>query len=189
MLADQIIFGNFGASFPGDSPIDYQAAAGFFGSAFTATNGGVLNQVEFDIGGGPLSTTTAALYTNSGGEPGTELESWSVPVPVDTPATIPEPLTILTSVIHPVLSSGAQYWFVFTQDPNNTVNIQGNDQGLDGGFFSNASLTQLGTGQVLASDPTLGLELVSTPEPSAGALVGIGGLLLAGIRRTFRPSK
>jgi hypothetical protein len=62
------------------------------------------------------NTVTVGLYADSLGQPGTLLEAWTVAVPntCQTSSSLlcdPPPLTTLTSILNPLLTVGARYWF------------------------------------------------------------------------------
>jgi hypothetical protein len=85
---------------------------GFAGTNFTTTGAGPLSTVLTNID--TTAPLTIGLFTNSAGQPGALLESWTVPV------TSGAQLITLTSVVNPVLSSGTPYWLVITVPPNLT---------------------------------------------------------------------
>jgi hypothetical protein len=130
------------------------------------------------------------LYTNTGGEPGSLLESWSQPVP-----GIPAQLATFTSVLNPFLSLATEYWFVITtipsingpSNPNDPAWYQ-NNQGVAGGIFLGASPASLLS--FLADSPAPAIELTTgaaVPEPSVWLLVCAGffalGCMHAGWKR------
>ena len=182
LLSAGIIFSNIGAGFPGDTPAFHASGSGgnlFVGTTFTTSGTGNLLSISTELAANPTSTLSVGLYTNSSGEPGTLLESWSIIVPIYT-GSLP-PLTTFASVLNPSLSSGTQYWFVVTTT-NNTINWAQNDKAVNGGLWS--SLTSLSTlSQVVLNSPTPGIQLDSTPEPVSGLLLATGTLLLMVVRR------
>jgi hypothetical protein len=181
LLSAGVIYSNMGAGFPGDSPAFFASTTLFFGTTFTTSGGGSLLNVSTDLSASQTSPIVAALYTNSSGQPGTLLESWSIMVPIIVkPPPIP-PLTTFASVLNPLLSSGTQYWFVMTTATNNTIYWAENDTAVNGGVWGGTSLTTLG--QVSSGLPTPGIQLNATPEPVSGWLLASGTLVLMVLRR------
>jgi hypothetical protein len=182
-----VIYSNFDSNFPASTAGIFDSAAGYFATNFTASASGTLASIEFDLSEtGSATAIPAWLYADSGDEPGTLLESWSVPLP-----PYPEPsLTVLTSVVNPVLSAGAQYWLVFDEGSlNGFTNWLQNDENISGGIWLAYSPTSLI--QYDSTSQSAGLEVLSTstssvPEPGSGVLFGIGGLFLAGMARIQR---
>jgi hypothetical protein len=152
---------------------------GFFSTTFTTTAGGQLASIQvplFNPNG--AVNVTVGLYTNSGGEPGTPLESWTIAL-----TTSPQLITI-NSVATPTLSSGTQYWFVITLPGGNAViNWPQNSQNVLGGAWNGATLT--GQTQSNNGSPTPAIQLLSpppagTPLPST-LLLTLCGLALTGL--------
>jgi hypothetical protein len=84
---------------------------------FTPTTTASLNMI--DVGLAPQNqggTVTVELHADSSGAPGNLLESWSSTMPQS--GTSAAPLTRLTSVQHPLLSSLSTYWIVATSSSN-----------------------------------------------------------------------
>jgi sugar lactone lactonase YvrE len=157
-----VIYSNIGTGFPGDSNGAYNAGVTFEGTSFTTTSAGTLFSLEFVVKG-TTSPVTVGLYTNSGGQPGTLLESWSAVVPVGT--SFPPPAaTILTSVVRPSLSAATQYWLVFTQSSEDQVTWFANDEGVAGGIWGGSSITTLSQGFSDAAAP--GIQLNTAPPPT-----------------------
>jgi hypothetical protein len=179
-LSAGIIYNNVGGGFPGDSPGSYNFGGpnGFEGTTFISTGGGNLSTISLDLGGS-VSPITGGLYTNSAGEPGTLLESWTFAQPI-SPIS-PPPLTTLTSAVHPLLSSGTQYWFVVSLP--NTGQGEGlfeNDTAVAGGVWTGFAINTLT--QSFASGPAVAIQVTSTPEPTTMLLV-LSGLCLCGFSR------
>lgn len=110
------IFSNVGPGFPGDS-LGYYGDSGpgvtYLGMTFTATGSGNLDTLSLDLQG-DTSPITIGLYSNSAGQPGALIESWSTAIPAGFGFPPVPPLTTLTSVGNPSLSAGTQYWLVLT---------------------------------------------------------------------------
>jgi hypothetical protein len=153
---------------------------------FTTTGAGPLSTIVLPISlglGVPPPTFALALYSDSSGKPGSQLESWT-----ENSYSLPNlqgqpPLTTLTSLQHPVLSAGTQYWFVITQQPDLVLwwttppgtSTPEND-GLWGGNSLN-SLMQPGSIRM----NTVAFQLNSfeaspapTPEPRSAVLLLVG---------------
>lgn len=187
-----IIYNNFGA---GDSynPI-FGHFVGFDGTdtyvqadQFTATNSGKLSSITVAMGiadSSPSATVTLELRADSGGLPGSLIESFSVPVTQsfgsDSPITV-------ASAVTPNLAAGTKYWLV-ASNPNNFVGWNFNstgDVGLVGtGIDGGALQTYTDTRDVFR----LNTADVSTPEPASIALLSTGLLGLAGFRMRRRLS-
>jgi hypothetical protein len=113
------------------------------------------------------------LYSDASGEPGTLLESWSVPVP---DSSDPGAIITISSVVHPSVSAGTPYWFVI-EDTTGAVNMTwGSYSGTTGGIWVGLSATTLV--QAFPTYSMVAIELDSVPEPSSGLLAGAGALLL-----------
>jgi hypothetical protein len=178
-----VIYSNISPAFPGDGGSTYGADVGYVGTTFTTTAGGILGQIDLSIVvvGSP-TIVPAGLYTNSGDAPDMLLESWNVLVPTSPNSN----LLILTSLLNPVLSASTQYWFVFNDGPTPaTTSWLANDESVPGGIWSGSS-SLTGMVHTLADSPAPGIQLLSTPEPGTGVLLGAGCLALAGIRRALR---
>lgn len=163
----------------------------FVGTRVTATAGGALSTVLTFFNTSFATTVTMGLYTDSGGQPGTLLESWSTPtVSQDAPGLI-----TLTSVVHPVLAAGTAYWFVI--NPPNASRVGGwfqNNQGVNGGMSYGSSANSL-SNTLNPSGPTPAIQLnapagpVPTPTPLPPSifltLIGLAcvGLYFARTRR------
>jgi hypothetical protein len=172
-----VLYSNITSGFPADSGSDTSALNTYFGTTFTTTAGGNLGSIELGVTG-TTSPVTLGLYTDSAGEPGTLLESWSAAIP--TGSSFP-PLTTLTSVYNPLLSASTSYWLVFTQSSAFQVNWYVNDESVAGGYWSGASLTTLSEGYPTGPP---GIQLNTIPEPATAMLLGLGfGALLLMKRR------
>jgi hypothetical protein len=160
---------HIGAGFPGDSPGPFVVTGPnfFMGTTFTTTVGGVLSTISLSVAGQP--NVTAALYTNSAGEPGTFLEGWNLssqPRLSSQPLSslTPPPLTTLTSLVNPYLFSGTQYWFVLSIPTSGQKEAWwSNDQDLLGGVWqSHTSVNTLA--QSRPGNHEVGIQVDSTPR-------------------------
>lgn len=136
----------------------------FVGTRVTATAGGALSTVLTFFNTSFATTVTMGLYTDSGGQPGTLLESWSAPtVSQDTPGLI-----TLTSVVHPVLTSGTPYWFVINPPNANRIGTwYQNNQGVNGGMSYGSSANSLSsTLNSSGATPAIQLNAAAGPVPT-----------------------
>ncbi|HLW77546.1 MAG TPA: choice-of-anchor R domain-containing protein, partial [Bryobacteraceae bacterium] len=102
-----VLFGDIGPGFPGDTPLGHVLRAGFAAVTFMTSAGGSLSQVELGMSAQNPENLTAGLYADSAGEPGTLLESFTIPIPTKVQSTT------VSSLLNPVLSASTRYWFVF----------------------------------------------------------------------------
>jgi hypothetical protein len=192
--ADAILYSNFG---PGNSFIVsrvYQTNFDFLATTFVTTGSGNLGSIitpMFSLN----SPASVGFYDDSGGAPGSLLESWSAMVP-----GFPAQLVTLTSVDNPFLSANTPHWLVIalTAAQKNELAVYQNNQGVLGGVWAGSSLDAM-----LNFTPGMPIEAIqlsstevpaSVPEPSTGALVAsvllivTGGLYLSkGYNRFLSP--
>jgi hypothetical protein len=156
-----IIYSNIGPGFPADSGGNDAEGNTYFSTTFIATNGGNLNTLTMELDG-TTSPVTVGLYTNSAGQPGTLLESWTAVIPIGGGAIPPVvPATTLTSLVRPYLSAGTQYWIVLTQSSPFQIRWYLNDTGVTGGFWTGSTInTQV---DVFPGIPTPGIQLTAGP--------------------------
>lgn len=172
-FAEVVIFSDFGPGFPGDAPIGFGPIQPFDGVSFVASNTGALTQIQVALRAedAPFNQD-AALYSDSGGEPGTLLESLSLPVSGTEIATV-------NSLVNPVLTAGDTYWFVLLNPTPGSLNWLGNDEGVMGGVWDGSTLTTI-TGD--PTKPAAAIELTGNatgvPEPSAAGTFALGALAL-----------
>ena len=181
-LSAGTLFTNFGAGGTFGSGIqryDCDMTCGFSSSPFTASASGQVTSVQLPIDSNN-SPITIALYTSTGGAPGTLLESWTVAVPAT------ETLVTLTSVANPTLSAGSQYWIVITVPMTAGEDFQWfqNGIGQTGGVWFGTNLT--GQVHVFGANPAPAIQVlgnVTTPPPvplPPTLLLTLFGLGLAG---------
>jgi hypothetical protein len=151
----------------------------YFATGFTTTGAGDLASISVAIGvdNSDLSNTMG-LYTDSAGQPGTLLESWSGAPPSGSPP----PVTTLTSALHPLLSSGTQYWFVITQNTDFAVLWYVYNQAAIGEIWVGNSLGAPGRTFPM-TPPAIQLDSSDVPEPASAVPLGFGCSALLAIRR------
>lgn len=171
-------------SFAGSSLGGDTTTSTFEGLQFTATASGQLGQVIFQ--GSPLSTSSpvtwpVTLYTDSGGEPGTPLESWNV-----TLSSFPVAPITLASVVQPTITAGAVYWLVLQNTTPASVADMAWEvyDGTSSGYFVGQIDTLSSMANAFPGTAGAGVELDSVaPEPASSTLMGAGCLLLAATLR------
>ena len=178
------LYSNLG---PGDTFIinqEYDTNFDFMATTFVTTGGGSLGNLRTSLFSLD-SPVDLRLYTDSGGQPGALLESWSATVP-----GFPGLLMTLPSDQHPLLSANTQYWFVIalTNAQKDKLAWYQNNQGVAGGIFAGNSLN--GFLEFVPDSPAPAIELNSTsstpvPEPASGVLVGTLLLIASPRRRTM----
>ncbi len=173
-----ILYTNISTVFPSSGfPNSYAAGSAddYLATTFVATSSGSLGSISTDVFNSATGVSlTAGLYTNFSGEPESLLESWSFTEPGSSS------LTTLGSVLNPSITSGTTYWFVLNVNGNTNDTWGGNDTTVEGGVWAGSTLT--GLSQFFSTDPTPGIELVSTPEPGTLGML-VGPLALLGARR------
>ena len=157
---------------------DYETNFDFMATPFVTTGGGSLAEIVIPLFSlnNPVSLS---LYSDSGGQPGSVLENWSVTVP-----GFPGLLTTIPSALNPFLSPGTEYWIVIslTTAQKDHLAWYQNSQGLAGGIW--AGNVANGLLNFVPASPAPALELDSlqasaTPEPHNRILIGVGLLALA----------
>lgn len=140
----------------------------FNGTVFTTTGGGNLTAVSLAIAVNQSSPAalTLGLYTDSFGQPGAQLESWTATFPgANNP-----PITNLASLQNPFLTAGKQYWLVASPASVGVVWVF-NNQGINGGLWVGTSLN--GMSQRFAGSPTPAIQLNGVPESGSAILAGV----------------
>jgi hypothetical protein len=161
------------------------------GDTFTPSANATLSSIQvalscFDVCGPSFSVS---LDSDSGGDsPGALLETFSVPGSTLGALGLNNALVLLTSVLHPALVSGTQYWLTVSAPLTDSIVWNSNSIGdtsdqavsTDGGatWFAPSGLTP-GAYEI---DGNL---TSSTPEPSTLLLLA-SGVVLIGIKRRFR---
>ena len=181
-LSAGVLYSNISSAFPGKSVnTQFSVNNGFVGTPFTTIGSGSLASIAIAVSqstGSPV--ITAGLYSDIYNNPGLLLESWTIPViPTccgNVPASVP-PLTTLTSVLHPQLSSGTRYWFVMNVGPKNSLYWWYSDLGVKGGMWAHTTLNPLYPGNTTAAMP--GIQLNSV-QPQSPARTGVLSHIAAG---------
>ena len=189
------VFDTYG---PGNTYTDNQSypVGGFrtvvtVGFQFTPSATGQLSEIDVAFGYVVGSKqVTISLDTDAGNSPGSPIESYTFTDDVlyydNRPNNYIEgTVYALYSTLHPVLTSGTNYWLVASGPQNsdngwylNSLGITGNSY-VSSGYGTPLTSRTLGTFRVTEAD-------VSTPEPTAFGLTGLGGLMLAGLGRKIR---
>ena len=181
-FAGVVFFSDMGPGFPADAPEGFAPDLPFDGVSFVANTTGVLTQIQVALHAenGNSQSGGWGWYADSGGEPGTLLESLMVPVTGGEVATV-------NSVVNPVLTAGDTYWFVLLNPAPTSLNWLGNDEGVPGGVWDGSTLT------TITGDPTkaaAAIELTGNgtgvPEPSAAGMLAIGALALLVVKVSRR---
>ena len=170
-----VLFTSFETNYLGS----YSTSGTFEGTTFMPTSSGILSTLMIQ---GVYANPTGAgswpmgLYTDASGEPGTLIESWSVPVPDGSGAGA---IITISSVVQPSISAGTPYWFVI-QDTTGATNMTwGSYAGTTGGIWVGFSATTLSQD----AGTSVAIELDSVHEPASGLLTGAGaGALLLWMR-------
>ena len=148
---------------------------------------GVLDAIEVPLANvsGPTNFL-AFLMTQTAGQPGTVLESYTL----NNVATgNPTPLAAITSLLHPTLTAGTPYWFAVTTGPASFgywdfTTFQGDASGSPDFATENylnglSSAWSIGTGGPTGREGALVVLGSTVPEPHSELLVGIGLLALS----------
>ena len=189
--ADTVVYSNLG---PGNS-YNTSPGTGWGVSAFQDVAAGFtgtgvnLSEVNVALSSEAVGTKSVLieLLADSGGTPDTTniLEQWTVNnIPTDPLSQLFD----LTSVLHPFLASGTQYWLSAFPGANDTnAGWNWNSTGATGFEFRDP---QIGPSWLTASGlrPTPAFSIIGVvPEPSSLMLLGSGALGLLGmIRRKLR---
>jgi len=185
--ADTVIFSNLGPNDSYDQYHDWAVGSGGPGyywvpaSAFTV--GASVNLSTIEVAAGYLSGNqlTINLDADSGGTPGSVIESFTINGAMPFIGSVSSgDLVMATSVLHPLLTAGSQYWVVLSVPNDRTSEAAWNFNSTSdtGPFYgTNDGAT------VLHSTETRGAMRVtgqSTPEPSSIVMASTSVLLMLG---------
>ena len=138
--------------------------------AFIPTTSGNLNLLNLAISAGSGNLANISIAANSGGNlPGAHLENF-LNVPSPGPFGLNNPVTSLSSTIHPFLQAGQTYWVaVEPASPTASITVNQNNQGLlapQAQEFSPSAWLAKGNKTTFA----FSVDVIEVPEPSATAL-------------------
>jgi hypothetical protein len=133
---------------------------GLLATTFMATGSGNLGSIATVFAQSETLQLSLGLYADSSGKPGQLLESWSLQIP-STTSPYP-PITTLTSVVHPFVSSGMTYWFVWSSgNATNSTSWWPNDEGVTGGYWQTAGTNPNLLAHAFPTLPTPGIQLTT----------------------------
>ena len=141
--------------------------------AFVPTTSGNLNLLNLAISADSGNLANISIAANSGGNlPGTHLESF-LNVSAPGPFGVSNPVTSLTSTVHPFLQAGQTYWLtVEPASPTAAIIVNQNSQGLlapqaqefsPSGWIAKGNKTTFG----------FSVDVLEVPEPSTVALTAL----------------
>ena len=180
--ADSVVYNTFGPGLTTDSLYGKLIDPGgsFLGTPFSPSTTvdlisltGSWDSGKFTGPQPPPRTVTISLWTNSNGQPGTELESWQLLV-----TATPEDYT-LSSSLHPLLLSGNTYWaleFFAGGGPGDTIEWGRSSSAPAGGIWSGDSAASLILG--FPSFPVAALQVDGTPVSEPSSLILLGSAVL-----------
>ena len=135
----------------------------------------------FDTGFCP-DDFTVALDADNSNQPGTALESFTVSAASLGALGNNNPVIVLSSILHPTLSAGTQYWVTVSSDLNDTIIWNWNSTG---DTSAEAESIDGGSTWFSPSGNTPGAFEVSTPEVNSVLLL-FTVVLFAGVLQLFR---
>jgi len=162
-----------------DNQFDYSIA-----EEFTPSASGDLSGIQFVVGTSdspdivPDHTITLGIYADNNGAPGAALDTltYSGVVAPENAATIP--ILSLTSVNHPDLTLGTNYWLIMDGPAADSLVWFQNLAG-DSGILKTAGTTDGSHGDWIANEATQGVfEIDGTPDSSGSAAPEPGSWLL-----------
>lgn len=194
--ADTVLFTNFGAGMSYDTSGGLSVGNYFDGNnyahsdQFTVSSTSTLSSLQLALSClfACPDNFTVDLTSDSSGSPGGVLEAFSVAGSSLQPLGSGTAVVDLTSLLHPTLTAGTEYWVTVFSDTNNTIAWNWNSTGntnntavsTDGGatWFAPSSETP-GALQVDGPSTTV------IPEPGTFALLGtsLAGLVGFGRRK------
>jgi len=147
------------------------------GNSFLPQFTGPLQEIDFALSNATGNgTVNVQLLTDSGGAPGTLIESYTVTVT----STFPSAGSVVPalSVIHPILHEDTAYWLILSADTGSDNPWYFNSIGITGPRFETGLIVPdtMATFRVIESS-------VAAPEPSVFVLMALGLATVAGLRR------
>jgi hypothetical protein len=188
-----VIAGNLG----GPSPRYDTTTGNVIGNDFSSNNlgaavsfvpnaSGIVNSVQVALdcilSGFCTSNFTVSIDQNNHGVPGSAIETYTVSVSALGISGNPNPTVVLSSISHPLLGAGTEYWISITNDGdstgvwhfNQTADISPTATSVDGGAtWNNAFLTP----------SAYEIDGRTVPEPSSLGLILGSGLMLGLCRK------
>jgi hypothetical protein len=188
------IYSNFGPGLAHDSAQANPVGFDFFtgdtdaqGASFAANVDAILTSVAVALSGFSgtnAAPVTVALRSDLGGLPDGILETFSIPAASLGPFGVANAPFVVTSLLHPVLTSSQRYWVTIGGTPTDAVAWNLSSVGA-----SDPTATSVDNG---VSWQTLGLtpgafevngDTTQVPEPATIVLLGSGAMVL--VRRRF----
>ena len=188
-----VVFTNFGPSLAYDTGSGNPVGNAFDGNdyaggdAFTPSQTGVLSSLRLALSCafGCADPFNVSLTADNGDQPGTVLENFTVQGTALGAFALNNPPLLLTSLVHPQLHLGTQYWVAISSPISDAISWNLNTSGdssdqaisTDGGatWFSPSGNTPSALEVSVAPAAT-------TPEPGTLAFL-LGGAMLLALRR------
>ncbi len=190
--ATAVVFSNFGPGLTYNTSTGNAVGNAFDGNTyaeadtFKTTGNGTLTSLQLALSCAFAcpDTFTISLTQNSAGHPGAVLESFTYAgSSLGAFGSNNAPVT-LTSLLHPLLSGGTQYWVEVQADLNDSIAWNFNSTGDPS--TEDTSIDNGATWLSLGGTPGAFQVNANIPEPSSVALLIAGGLLLGFFSRKKR---
>ncbi len=195
-LASEVVFSNLGAGGSYQCCVGDNVNGGIFGerdvaSPFTPSNGFTLDSIEVALTWlEGVNAGDILLRSDNGGLPGQILESFHV-TGLPTFTTTSTVLAVGISTLHPVLTSGLQYWVVASISDSSLLSFNLNNTGDVGeGFGFNFGTTwDFRPGFTAGAFRVNGSPIAPStiPEPASFLLLATGVVATIGRRRMRCP--